>query len=129
MTTYDELKGRLAKSSFRSRFRLTGKDRCYLAEYGWAKIQAQAERVIRERLADAEPRNDGSQTPMHGHVVFVAQHATGSCCRSCLAKWHGIPRGRALTADEIIAISHVITDWLKDHAGDLSQFAHTPDLF
>lgn len=129
MTTYEELKARLAKSTFRSRFRLTERDRFYLAEHGWDIIYAQAQRVIRERLADAHPYNDGSQTPMRGHVVFIAQHATGSCCRSCLAKWQGIPAGRALTEEEISAVSDIIIDWLKDRAGDLSGIAHTPELF
>lgn len=129
MTTYEELKVRLAASTFRSRFRLTERDRSYLAEHGWNMIHAQAERMIRERLADAHPYNDGSQTPMRGHVVFLAQHATGSCCRSCLAKWQGIPAGRALTEEEIFAVADIIVDWLKDHAGDLSGTVYTPDLF
>jgi hypothetical protein len=34
---------------------------------------------------------------MRGHPVFIAQHATATCCRGCLAKWHDIPAGRALT--------------------------------
>lgn len=129
MITYAELKDRLARSAFRSRFRLGEKDRFYLAEHGWSVIYAQAERIVTERLAEANPRNDGSQTPMRGHVVFIAQHATGCCCRGCLAKWHDIPAGRALTQEEIASIAAVIVDFLKDHAGDLTGFFHTPDLF
>ena len=129
MTTYAELKMRLARSPFRSRFRPGEKELHYLAEYGWDVIYAQAQRIVTERLADAFPRNDGSQTPMRGHVVFLAQHATGSCCRSCLARWHNIPAGRALTQEEIASICAVIVDFLKDCAGDLTGLFHTPDLF
>jgi hypothetical protein len=53
--------------------------------------------IIEKRSVPALPPNDGQQMPFRGHPVFVAQHATETCCRSCLAKWHKIPRGRALT--------------------------------
>ena len=59
-----------------------------------------------QALANAKPAdipNDGRQTPMRNHPVFVAQHATATCCRGCLARWHGIPPGRELTADDIVA--------------------------
>lgn len=36
--------------------------------------------------------NDGKQTPMRGHPVFIAQHATATCCRECLKKWHNIKK-------------------------------------
>ena len=37
---------------------------------------------------------------MKNHPVFVAQHATGTCCRKCLSKWHRINYGTELNADE-----------------------------
>ena len=55
---------------------------------------------IRKRLAPAVIPNDGKQTPMRGHPVFIAQHATGCCCRGCFEKWHRIPAGRELTDEE-----------------------------
>jgi hypothetical protein len=67
---------------------------------------------IRDRLAPANPANDGKQTPMRGHPVFIAQHATATCCRSCLAKWHKIPPGRALSDKEVDYVVHVISAWL-----------------
>jgi hypothetical protein len=68
---------------------------------------------IETRLAPAHPKNDGRQTPMRGHPVFVAQHATATCCRSCLAKWHGIQSGRALSGDEQSYVLAVIERWLE----------------
>lgn len=126
---YAEVKPRLARSAFRSRFQLTDRDRACIADHGWAAIAHQARAIILARLAMAEPPHDGRQTPMRGHVVFVAQHATGCCCRGCLAKWHGIPRRRALTEPEVEAVVKLLCDWLRDAAGDLSGFSHTPDLF
>ncbi len=68
---------------------------------------------IEDRLAPAQPANDGMQTPMRGHPAFVAQHATASCCRGCLAKWHGIPAGRPLDAAEQRHIVETIERWLR----------------
>ena len=109
---------RLNRSKFRSSFRLTRKDAAYAREKGSALIASHAADFIRDRLAPAEPKNDGKQTPMRGHPVFTAQHATATCCRSCLEKWHRIPRGRALTDGEIdfvvALIMRRIGDWLTD---------------
>ncbi|MBO4632121.1 MAG: DUF4186 domain-containing protein [Lentisphaeria bacterium] len=126
---YEQMKERFAASPFRSRFKLTRTERAYLAQKGWDAVRSQTERIIRERLAPAAPRKDGSQTPMRGHPVFIAQHATATCCRGCLAKWHGIPPGHPLSEAEIAYATAMILDWLRDHAGDLLEFPHTPDLF
>lgn len=67
---------------------------------------------IAERLAPAVPRNDGRQTPMRGHPAFIAQHATATCCRGCLAKWHRIEPGRALTPQEQAHVLAAIRRWL-----------------
>lgn len=128
-TTYQELKLRLARSAFRSRFRLGPADRALIAEKGWSVIRAHARRIIETRLAPASPANDGKQTPMRGHPVFVAQHATGCCCRGCLRKWHGIPQGRALTEEEIDVVVAVLLGWMSDQAGDLTDIPRTPELF
>lgn len=69
---------------------------------------------IAARLAPAQPRNDGRQTPMRGHPIFVAQHATATCCRSCLAKWHGIPASQALSDAEQNYVLAVIARWLDE---------------
>ena len=127
--SYAEMKKRFAASEFRSRFRLSRGERAYLAERGWEVIRAQAEKVVRERLAPARPARDGRQTPMRGHPVFTAQHATATCCRGCLAKWHGIPAGRQLSDAEIRYAVEMILGWLRDRAGDLGEFPRTPELF
>jgi predicted Fe-S protein YdhL (DUF1289 family) len=104
---------RLARSKFRSRFRLGAAERRYLSEKGVDTVLAHARDFVDKRLADAEPKNDGKQTPMRGHPVFIAQHATATCCRGCLAKWHNIPAWRALSEDERTQVVSVIGAWLK----------------
>ncbi len=112
MRDMDELFRALGKSRFRSRFRLSGRDAKYLSQKGVDTITDHARDFVTKRLADAYPTNDGRQTPMRNHPVFVAQHATGTCCRKCLEKWHHIPRGKPLTATDISYVIKVLTRWL-----------------
>ena len=111
-----DLFDRLAQSRFRSRFRLKEADCQYIREKGPAAIRSHAADIIRRRLSAAEPKNDGRQTPMRGapqgHPIFLGQHATGTCCRGCLEKWHGIPKGRALTETEQSYIVDVLMQWI-----------------
>lgn len=104
---------RLAKSAFRSRFRLTQKDKFYIVAKGMATIRRHAIDFVTKRLAPAVIPNDGKQTPLRGHPVFLAQHATGCCCRSCLSKWHHIPAGRQLTEEEQQYIVAVLMTWIE----------------
>jgi hypothetical protein len=70
-------------------------------------------------VAPAAPRNDGKQTPYRGHPVFVAQHATATCCRTCLERWHALPKGRELTAAQQGYVVDVICRWIdRELAGD-----------
>ncbi len=108
----DEVFVALGRSRFRSRFRLSGKEAKYLEEKGLATVLEHAHDFVRRRLADANPASDGRQTPMRNHPVFVAQHATGTCCRKCLAKWHYVPEGKPLTEEQIDYIVEVISRWL-----------------
>lgn len=104
----------LARSKFRSSFHLKPKDIEYINRIGMKKIRSHANDFVHERLAPAEPKNDGKQTPMRGHPVFIAQHACACCCRGCLEKWHKIPKGRALTKDEVDYVVDVIMCWIKN---------------
>ncbi len=108
-----DLFARLAKSPFRSRFHLSEKDKAYVRLKGMDTIRSHAQDFISRRLAPAVIPNDGRQTPMHGHPVFIAQHATGCCCRGCLYKWHGIPAGRELTEKEQNYVVEILMQWIK----------------
>jgi hypothetical protein len=118
MRDLDEVFERLKESPFRRRFRLRRREMEYLRRKGLPQVVAHAAQFIDERLAPAEPPNDGKQTPFANHPAFVAQHATATCCRGCLAKWHGIPKGRELSAEEKAHVVAAIERWL---AGELAQ--------
>ena len=104
---------KLSKSKFRNSFKLKEKDINYIKEKGPLKIKEHTYDFINKRLAPKEILNDGKQTPMRGHPVFIAQHATGTCCRGCLYKWHKIPKGRKLTSKEINYIVNLLMLWIK----------------
>lgn len=50
---------------------------------------------------------------MKGHPVFIAQHATGTCCRSCLEKWHHIRKNKNMTEDDIKYVVDIIMSWIE----------------
>jgi hypothetical protein len=112
----DDLFAALGRSPFRRRFGLGLREREYLAAKGLPVVLGHAAEFIAKRLAPAEPHNDGKQTPFRGHPVFIAQHATATCCRGCLAKWHRIEAGRELTPDEQAHVVRVIERWLREQA-------------
>ncbi len=103
---------RLARSDFRSRFSLNVNDKAYVKEKGMETIRLHAADFVEKRLSPADPINDGKQTPMRGHPVFIAQHATATCCRGCLEKWHQIPKGRKLTKEEQEYVVNIIMAWI-----------------
>ena len=114
MRNLDPLFAALSRSAFRSRFRLGPNERAYLAARGLITVSEHAAQFVAQRLAPAAPANDGKQTPMRGHPAFIAQHATATCCRACLAKWHRIPAGAPLSDAEQAHVVAAIARWLAE---------------
>lgn len=108
-----EILNKLAKSKFRSRFKLRAKELEYIKDKGLDKIRSHVCDFIRDRVAPAEPANDGKQTPMRGHPVFIAQHATATCCRGCIEKWYKFPQHRELIKTEQEYLVSVIMEWIN----------------
>ncbi|MHC1479715.1 DUF4186 domain-containing protein [Frateuria aurantia] len=118
---------RLRAARFRAGFALDAEDASYLEHKGLSVMLAHAADFIARRLAPAHPVRDGRQTPWRGHPVFVAQHATASCCRGCVAKWHGFPAGQALTEQQQAYLLALIHRWLVEVAA--AGGAAQADLF
>jgi hypothetical protein len=115
-TGVDDLDARLARITrqrFRARFHVRGRDRAIVDLRGMPTIRSHAEDLIGRRLAPAQPDKDGRQTPYRGHPVFVAQHATATCCRTCLEKWHGIAKGHQLDQAERDYVVEAICRWIE----------------
>lgn len=114
MKDLDTVFANLGKSRFRSSFKLKAKELEYLRSKGIDTILEHGRDFIDTRLAPANPPNDGKQTPMKNHPVFIAQHATATCCRGCLQKWHGIrAKDHELNAKEKEYVLEVIKRWIK----------------
>lgn len=108
----EDLFERLSQSKFRSGFHLKEKDKKYVLGKGGDKIREHARDFVSQRLAPAVIPNDGKQTPMKGHPIFIAQHATACCCRGCLEKWHHFPRGKELTEEQQDYVVDVLMEWV-----------------
>ncbi len=114
MKSYHDILQDLKKSTFRSKFKLKEKDFDYIKQKGLDTIKSHAYDFIKKRLAPEKILNDGKQTPMKGHPVFIAQHATATCCRGCLEKWHHIPQNKKLNENEINFIVELIITWIEE---------------
>ena len=106
---------KLSHSKFRSSFHLNKKLKLYVKEKGIDEIKKHAYNFISIRLKPKYIKNDGRQTPTKQvHPVFIAQHATGTCCRKCLSKWHNIPINKELDSFEIDYIVDVIIKYIEN---------------
>ena len=110
---YDNILYKLSKSKFRSSFHLSKKLKEYVNDKGIDRVKEHAYDFVNKRLKPSYIENDGKQTPMKGHPVFIAQHACACCCRSCLYKWHHISKNRDLTDEEINYIVDLLMKWIE----------------
>lgn len=118
LQTVEEALNKLRRSGFRSRFHLSETDKAYIAEKGMDTVRRHAADFVRERLAPADIPNDGKQTPMRGHPVFIAQHACACCCRGCLYKWYKVEKNTELTAERQEKIVNLLMAWIENEIGD-----------
>ena len=89
------------------------KDIDYINEKGLDVIRQHAQDFIAKREAPAFIPNDGKQTPTKGHPVFIAQHATATCCRECIRKCHKMQPGRELSKVQQDYLVDVIMTWIE----------------
>ena len=106
---------RLSQSKFRSSFKLKQKDIEYINQKGLETIENHARDFIAKRIAPSYIANDGKQTPMRGHPVFIAQHATATCCRKCINKWHKFDMNVRLSQNQQEYIVNLIMQWIKNN--------------
>ena len=105
---------RLSKSKFRNSFHLNKKMKEYVKEKSIDVIRNHTYEFVNSRLKPEYISNDGKQTPMKQvHPTFIAQHATATCCRGCLEKWHHIPKGKELTEKEVDHVVNIIIRWIE----------------
>jgi hypothetical protein len=103
----------IGRHPFRAKFHLRARERAIVQLRGMPAVREHATELFGRRVAPAEPHKDGRQTPYRGHPVFVAQHATATCCRTCLERFHAIPKGHALDPTEQAYAVDVICRWIE----------------
>lgn len=121
MRNKEEILYKLSLSKFRSSFHLKKTDIEYINKKGILIIKEHAYDFINKRLKDPSKVNDGKQTPMKGHPVFIAQHATATCCRGCLEKWHHINKDGVLSDGEVDYIVNIIMKWIYKQYKDYKE--------
>lgn len=80
-----------------------------------AGLQPAIAKRVRQRIGDAEPYHDGWQTPTtpsKATAFDYAMHAVAACCRVCAEYWHGIPKGRPLTEEEVTYLGELMRRYL-----------------
>ncbi len=102
----------LAKSKFRNSFHLRKYMIKYIEDKGMDTILNHTYDFVNQKLVILK-ENDGKQTPMKGHPVFIAMHACACCCRGCLEKWHHIPKNKILTNNEKNYIVSLLIEWIR----------------
>jgi hypothetical protein len=89
---------------------------------GWINLRVEIDKRLQKALAPAHPPREGIQTPFKtNNVIHYAQHATATCCRKCVEEWHGIPRGRDMTKEEIAYCATLITLYIEERLPDLIE--------
>ena len=89
------------------------KDIDYINEKGVDVILHHSYVLIAKRALPAFIPNDGKQTPTKGHPAFIAQHASATCCRECIRKWHKMQPGRELSKVQQDYLVDVIMTWIE----------------
>ena len=113
MNDINRLLDSLSKTKFRGSFHLNKKMKEYVKDKGLDKIKNDTYEIVNKRLKNRLD-NDGKQTPMKQvHPTFIAQHATGTCCRSCLNRIHHIDATKELSDEDINYIVNVIIMWIE----------------
>ena len=92
-------------------------------------LRVYAENRIHKSVGSEQPYRDGFQTPFKGNVIYYAQHAVAACCRDCIEVWHGIPKGKKLTEEEIIYLVELVMQYVDTVMLELTEEGiHVPPI-
>ena len=108
------IKNKLSKNKDLSQFKLGDAEIEYVTSRGIEILRLHATDFIQKRIAPADPKNDGHQTPAKGHPVFIAQHACGCHDRDAVEKFFSFKKGKKLNEGEVTLIVNVIIDWIEE---------------
>jgi Domain of unknown function (DUF4186) len=99
----------------------------YAQRAGRRALHERIARRIRSRIGAAQPFRDGTQTPIspaRADALDFALHAVAACCRTCASYWHGLPKGRPLTDEEMAYLSELARRYLDARLPGLPEEGH-----
>lgn len=118
--TFEALKNEMIRHHF---WHLTLDQRAinHALRKGRQQLNEAARKRLEKSVAVAGNPRDGRQTPFDGNALFYGQHATATCCRTCIEYWHGIPKSRDLTEDEVDYLHGLLLRFLAERLPDLPE--------
>lgn len=103
---------RLNCSKVCCKFKLKDDQWDYLAKRGFDSILLEGRTLIVKIFSEEAKHHSCKVAPVQNHPIFTALHATGTCCRSSLEKWHKIPKNKELREKDIFYILLVVKEWI-----------------
>ena len=111
------IRAKLDRDGRSAKFTLGEAEVEYIQSRGIDILRLHATDFIQKRIAPAEPKNDGHQTPTKGHPVFIAQHACGCNDRDTVETFFSLKKGKQLSEKEVTLIVDVLISWMHDQLG------------
>jgi len=102
---------RLSFNQSRQRYFLSLRFKQYVYDKGLEELRNEARFMVNKNIKN-KPENDGNQTPIN-HPICIAMHATATCCRKCLFKWHRIPGYLELSEKQVEYLVSLIMGWIR----------------
>ena len=86
-------------------------------------ILDRAKEIITKKIAKIpEGYYDYLCTKKEGsEIINYAQHATGTCCRNCLERWHNIPQDIILSEKQVDYCVGLVKLYIEDRIPDLNN--------
>lgn len=93
----------------------------YALKKGKIELLKTVEQRIRSSVKAPADAFDGRRTKWEGNPIHYGQHATATCCRKCIERWHDISRDVELTEKQIKYFTHLVVMFLEE------RFPNLPD--
>jgi Domain of unknown function (DUF4186) len=87
---------------------------------GLSSIRSRARQHLKSRIGGEPNAWDGRQTPLEGSILYMAQHATATCCRKCAYYWFAIPKDRPLTEAQLDFCEKMVLAYLDRRESELN---------
>lgn len=90
---------------------------------GLKAIRERAKQIVSKKIGHPPvSRWDYRNCPQEGtEVIEYGRHATATCCRPCLERWHNIPQNAFLTEEQIKYCVDLVELYVKDRVPEITE--------